>query len=64
MYHQNQLKEMCLQLNLLISAIPTKHSYIFIAIGRNKLIKTLDLKNAQHLENPNYIKCRNYYQRF
>lgn len=29
----------------------------------NKLLNALDLEHAQHLENTNYIKCRNYYVR-
>lgn len=27
----------------------------------NELLNRLDLKNASHLENPNYLKCRGYY---
>jgi len=27
----------------------------------NKLLNALDLKNAEHLEKPAYIKCREYY---
>jgi hypothetical protein len=47
-----------------IAAIPTKNTATYsLPSVENKLIKALDLKNAQHLENPNYIKCRNYYIR-
>lgn len=42
------------------SAVGPTTSYVLPSI-ENTLLNALDLKNAEHLERPAYIKCRGYY---
>jgi len=46
--------------NFMNPAVTEKPTYVLPSI-ENTLLNALDLKNAEHLEKPAYIKCRGYY---
>jgi len=46
--------------NFMNSTVLEKPAYVLPSI-ENTLLNALDLKNAEHLEKPAYIKCRGYY---
>jgi len=46
--------------NFMNPAVTEKPAYVLPSI-ENTLLNALDLKNAEHLEKPAYIKCRGYY---
>jgi len=43
------------------SEVKKQASNYVIPAPENVLLNRLDLKNVQHIENPNYLKCRGYY---